>query len=103
MICKFCGKEVDDNDKLCKYCGSSLQGQSKVRQTEYIRQDSAADETSDMTVAMHKVGDRSGSAPSGFESSRQVQREVEGGSRQEKNQTQNPVSYTHLDVYKRQE
>ena len=84
MICKFCGKEVGDNERICKYCGTALTPPRKRPDSrlfpdpepeprrEKTREDrnSAERDLGETRVFPQK------NAPGGFESSRQVRDEV---------------------------
>ncbi len=83
MICKFCGKEVGDNEHICKYCGTALTPPRKRPDSRLFPdpepepRERASEEryAEESDTGETRVYPRR-SAPGGFESSRQVRDEV---------------------------
>ncbi len=83
MICKFCGKEVGDNERICKYCGTVLAPPRK-RPDSRLFPDPEPEPRERMSGERYVEESDAGetrvyprrNAPGGFESSRQVRDEV---------------------------
>ena len=36
MVCKYCGAEINDNEKACPQCGKSLEKGRKIKDVLYV-------------------------------------------------------------------
>ncbi len=86
MICKFCGKEVKDGERICKYCGTVLTSGAEQSKIEYTKEREAGLSGGDKRIYRERTDTAADlgetqvftrpNVPGGFENSRRVQDEV---------------------------